>query len=113
MDFEGVAIDIGKTLDSFGAKKVDVYDLTSKDTYTKYIIVCTGPNEETSLNFMTALENYLIEKYSLSCFSKEGIHKGNWIILDFVNFVIHIMTEGQREKYKIDGMYKGTKKLTL
>lgn len=113
MDFESVAIDVAKMLDSFGAKKIDIYDLSAKETYTKYIIISSSPNEETSQNFAVALESYLIEKYSLSCFQKEGIHKGNWIILDFINFVVHIMIESQREKYKIDGLYKTTKKLTL
>lgn len=112
MNFEDTAIDIGKMLDSFGAKKVEIYDLSAKETYTKYIIISSSPNEETSQNFATALENYLIEKYSMSCFQKEGMHKGNWIILDYINFVVHIMIESQREKYKIDGLYKATKKLT-
>lgn len=113
MNFEDVAIDIGKMLDSFGAKKVEIFDLTAKETYTKYIIICSSENEETTLNFAVALESFMLEKYSITCFQKEGMHKGNWVILDFVNFVVHIMTESQREKYKLDGLYKGLKKLVF
>lgn len=113
MVLEEIAKDIAKMLDSFGAKKVDLFDLTAKETYTKYIVICSSPNEETSQSFATALECYMLEQHKISCFQKEGMHKGNWIILDFLNFVVHIMTDSQREKYKIDGLYKNVKKLVI
>lgn len=105
--------DIAKTLTSFKANKVELYDLTSKNMYAKYILICSTQNEETCQDFCMALESYIIEKYSAHYKSREGFHKGNWIILDYDNFVVHIMTESQREKYKIDGLYKDFKKINL
>ena len=85
-----------------GAKKVEIYDLSAKETYTKYIIISSSPNEETSQNFAVALEKLFNWKIFLCLvFQKEGMHKGNWIILDFINFVVHIMIESPKGKNKI------------
>lgn len=113
MNFEEIAITIAKTLDSFGCEKVELLDLTHKNSYTKYIIICSSPNEETSKDFGVALESFMIEKFSTKPNLKEGFFKGNWIIYDYLNFVVHIMLKSEREKYKIETLFKDSKKINL
>ena len=113
MNYEEVALDIAKTLNSFGCEKVELIDLTSKNTYAKYIIICSSPNVESSKDFGVALESYMIEKYDSKPYGREGFFIGNWIIYDYENFVIHIMLESQREKYKIEALYKDGKKVAF
>ena len=37
----------------------------------------------------------------------DGFHKGEWIIFDFDEVVVHLFASGFREKYNMDKLYKG------
>ena len=37
----------------------------------------------------------------------DGFHKGEWIIFDLDEIVVHLFASGHREKYNLDKLYKG------
>ena len=82
-------------------KNVKVYDVEESGV-SKFLVVATAIN---------ILEN----KKSASVISQElkfegnidGFHKGEWIIFDFDEIVLHLFASGFREKFNIDKLYKG------
>lgn len=81
---------------------LDVRELT---TLTDYFIVCHGSSDTQ----IRALANSVTEKTKKdlgeSVWKKEGMDVRRWIILDYVNIVVHIFSEEKREYYGIERMW--------
>jgi ribosome-associated protein len=67
--------------------------------------VCHGTSETQ----IRALANSVIEKVKEvlgeSVWKKEGLDARRWIILDYVNVVVHIFSEEKRQYYGIERMW--------
>jgi len=81
---------------------LDVSELT---TLTEYFVVCHG----TSDTQIKALADNVMEKakeeLSEKVWKREGFEGRTWIILDFVNIVVHVMSEQKRDFYGIERMW--------
>ena len=87
------------------AKDIKILDVRSLTTLTDYFVVCHG----TSDTQIRALANSVIEKVKEdleeSVWKKEGLDARRWIILDYVNVVVHIFSEEKRQYYGIERMW--------
>lgn len=87
------------------AKSIKVLDVHSLTTLTDYFVVCHGTSETQ----IRALANSVIEKVKENLeenvWKKEGLDARRWIILDYVNVVVHIFSEEKREYYGIERMW--------
>jgi len=87
------------------ARDIKILDVSSLTTLTDYFVVCHG-NSETQIR---ALANSVIEnvkeKLGENVWKKEGLEARRWIILDYVNVVVHIFSEEKRQYYGIERMW--------
>jgi ribosome-associated protein len=82
--------------------QLDVRDLT---TLTDYFIICHG----TSDTQIGALAKHVLEeartKRGEKAWKQEGIDARRWIILDYVDVVVHIFNEEKRDFYGFEKMW--------
>lgn len=87
------------------AKEIVLLDVRELTTLTDYFIVCHG----TSDTQIRALANSVMEKTKKSIgeavWKQEGMDARRWIILDYVNIVVHIFSEEKRSFYGIERMW--------
>lgn len=87
------------------AKNIKLLDVRSLTTLTDYFVVCHG----TSDTQIRALANSAIEKVKENIgenvWKKEGMDARRWVILDYVNVVVHIFSEEKRNYYGIERMW--------
>lgn len=87
------------------AKEIVLLDVRDLTTLTDYFIVCHG----TSDTQIRALANSVMEKTKKeigeAVWKQEGMDARRWIILDYVNIVVHIFSEEKREFYGIERMW--------
>ncbi len=87
------------------AKNVTLLDVRALTTLTDYFVVCHG----TSDTQIRALANSVVEKVKEEIgekvWKKEGMDARRWVILDYVNVVVHIFSEEKREYYGIERMW--------
>lgn len=87
------------------AKDVKILDVRPLTTLTDFFIVCHGTSETQ----IRALANSAIEKVKEdlgeNVWKKEGLDARRWIILDYVNVVVHIFSEEKRQYYGIERMW--------
>jgi len=77
---------------------LDVSRLTIVSDYFLIITAKSTPQ-------IHAIANYIEEKlskFNYHLISKEGFINSTWTILDFGNVVVHIMTEKERNYYKLE-----------
>ncbi len=88
----------GKEIISLDLRKID-------SAICDYFIVCTG----TSNTHTNAIENNITKHVSKSIgekpFSIEGNRVGEWILIDYLDIVIHIFQEEIRKFYNIEELW--------
>ena len=87
------------------AKEVLLLDVRNLTTLTDYFLVCHGTSETQ----IRALANSAMEKVKKeigeNAWKQEGMDARRWIILDYVNVVVHIFNEEKRKYYGIERMW--------
>jgi ribosome-associated protein len=96
------------------AKKADdisVLQLPKESSaFTDYFVVCSGNNQRQ----VQAIADEVDERLSKAGFEpnhREGYQLGEWILLDYVDFVVHIFNENARKYYDLERLWKSAKKL--
>jgi|APFre7841882590_1041340.scaffolds.fasta_scaffold107622_2 ribosome-associated protein len=88
------------------ATDIVVLDVRGICTFSDYIIICTGMSDRQ----IKAMAEHVIEKFGKP-FGKEGIEQGRWVLLDYVDVVIHIFQDEIRRYYDIEGMWFEAKRI--
>ena len=79
--------------------------------FTDYFIVCTGTNPRQIQAISDEVERLLKEAGSLPN-SIEGYNQAEWVLLDYVDFVVHIFSERARQFYDLERLWKSANHLT-
>jgi ribosome-associated protein len=78
--------------------------------FTDYFVVCSGTNAKQIQTISDAVEDRL-EAAGHRPVNKEGYKQAEWVLLDYLNFVVHIFTEKARKYYDLERLWKTAKKL--
>lgn len=93
------------------AEDVSVLELPKESSaFTDYFVVCSGANPRQ----VQAIADEVDERLSKQGFEpnhREGYDRGDWILLDYVDFVVHIFNENARKFYDLERLWKSAKKL--
>jgi ribosome-associated protein len=78
--------------------------------FTDYFVVCSGTNAKQIQSISDAVEDRL-EAVGHRPVNKEGYKQAEWVLLDYLNFVVHIFTEKARKYYDLERLWKTAKRL--
>jgi ribosome-associated protein len=87
------------------AKDITVLDVRGLTTLTDYFIVCHGTSDTQIGAMANSVSQKTKETLGEREWRKEGLEARRWIILDYVNVVVHIFSEEKREFYGIERMW--------
>jgi ribosome-associated protein len=93
------------------AEEISVLEL-EKDSgaFTDYFVVCSGTNPRQIQAISDEVEERL-EKAGLRPAHVEGYKLAEWVLLDYVDFVVHIFSEKSRKYYDLERLWKSAKRL--
>ncbi|MFH1453344.1 MAG: ribosome silencing factor [Armatimonadota bacterium] len=96
---------ITKILKDKKAKDITVVDLTSKSILCDYFVIVTATSKTHSKSLV---ENISIElkKEKIYPQSIQGLREAGWIIMDYGSIVVHVFTDGKREFYNLEELWK-------
>jgi ribosome-associated protein len=78
--------------------------------FTDYFVVCNGTNPRQIQAISDEVEERL-SKTGLRPTHVEGYKQAEWVLLDYVDFVIHVFSEKARKYYDLERLWKSAKKL--
>jgi ribosome-associated protein len=88
------------------ATDIVVLDVRGICTFSDYIIICTGMSDRQ----IKAIAEHVIENFGKP-FGKEGIEQGRWVLLDYIDVVIHIFQDEVRRYYDMESMWFEAKRI--
>ena len=94
------------------AEEVTVLELEKgSGAFTDYFVVCSGTNPRQIQAISDEVELRL-KKTGMRPVHVEGYRQAEWVLLDYVDFVVHIFTEKARQYYDLERLWKSAAKLT-
>jgi ribosome-associated protein len=106
-----VEIAIDAALDKKATDLV-VLDLTGICSFTDRFIICTGGSRRQT----QAVADNIAEKLKgagLKPSHVEGQNEGSWILMDYVDFVVHIFKPQTREFYDLERLWRQGKRMAV
>src|SRR6202140_1781739 len=93
------------------ADNVTVLEL-EKDSgaFTDYFVMCNGTNSRQIQAIADAVDERL-EALGLRVTHSEGYKQAEWVLLDYVDFVVHVFSEKARQFYDLERLWKSAKRL--
>jgi ribosome-associated protein len=96
------------------AEQIRILELDPADSgFTDYFLICSGTNDRQNQAIATAVEDRVERDFKTRPNSIEGYRQGEWILLDYVDFVVHIFSEEKRDFYHIERLRKTATTLDL
>ncbi len=81
--------------------------------FTDFFLITSGSNTRQTGAIADDIELRLKREFGTYARSVEGRRGGEWILLDYVDFVVHIFTEETREFYDIERLRKSARRLDI
>ncbi|MCU0577177.1 MAG: ribosome silencing factor [Desulfobacterota bacterium] len=88
------------------ATDIAVIDVRDVCSFTDYIIIGTGMSDRQ----IRAMAEHVMETFGKP-FGREGLEQGRWVLLDYVDVVIHIFQGDVRKYYDMEGMWYEAKRI--
>ena len=101
-----------KGIDDVKGEDIQLLDLRDIDnTVCDYFIICSG-NSNTQVNAISgSVQKVVSKELKDKPWHVEGQNNSEWILMDYVNVVVHIFQKHVREFYDIESLW-GDAKIT-
>ena len=84
---------------------IRVLDLRGVVGYTDFFVVCSGNTERQTKAIHDAVYKELKDEEGLLRRRAEGASEARWILLDYLDCVLHVFTPEAREFYRLEHLW--------
>ena len=71
---------------------------------TDFFVICTG-NSDRHVQALAESVMEFLSRHNEKPISKEGIQRGEWVVIDYASLVIHIFLKDKRSFYKLEDLW--------
>ena len=107
-----IALAVAKTALDKQALGIEIIDVTGKVDYADYLVLMTGHSDRHVATLAESVEESLGEA-GVRAISVEGLPSGSWVLIDFVDVVVHVFLEETRSLYDLDGLWMDARRIPL
>ncbi len=87
------------------ALNLEVLNLKGISSFTDYFVICSATSTRHAQAISDAIQSRL-EELGARLSHVEGYAQAEWILMDYLDFVVHIFTERAREFYDLPRLWK-------
>jgi ribosome-associated protein len=93
------------------AEEISILELEKNSgAFTDYFVICSGTNPRQIQAIADEVELRL-KKAGLYPAHVEGYRQAEWVLLDYVDFVVHVFAEKARRYYELERLWKSARRL--
>lgn len=89
-----------------------VLDLRTASAFTDFFVICTGANTKQVQAIADAIEKGLKDAGQPPALV-EGYARGEWVLLDYFTFIVHIFLPAQRSFYALEKLWGGAETIEV
>ena len=76
-------------------------------------MICSGNSDRQVKTIAQEVERLLQEGHRVKPFRREGEREGQWVLLDYVDFVVHVFRKQDREHYNLERLWSDAPKIAF
>jgi ribosome-associated protein len=80
---------------------------------TDYFLICNGTNERQNVAITDEVELRLKRNFGVYPNSVEGRRQGEWILMDYVDFIVHVFSAEKRAFYGLERLRKSATTISV
>ena len=106
-----LALACAKAADELKAEDVRIFDLRGISTLTDFMVVCSGNSLPHLKAIVREVEGSVREKGSDPALHTEGKAASRWVVIDFIDVMVHVLDEEFREHYALESLWGDAKEV--
>ncbi len=88
-------------------------DLRGMVGFADYFLICSGRSDRQTRAIHDAIHLGMKSDFGLLPRRVEGVSEGRWILLDYLDVVVHVFTPETREYYRLEQLWGDAPSLTI
>lgn len=94
------------------AYDVVIVDLRDHHTFTDFFVICSANSEIHLESICQGIADEL-ERHDVKLYHREGPPRTSWIVLDYIDVVVHVFLEEARDFYQIERLWADSPMIEL
>jgi len=88
-------------------KAIDLVELDLRDVlgYTDYFVICSGNTDRQTKAIHDRIHEGLKKEHGRLPRRVEGLAEARWILMDYLDVVVHVFTPEAREFYRLEQLW--------
>jgi ribosome-associated protein len=87
------------------AQEIVSMDLRAMSGFADYFLICSGRSDRQCRAIHDAIHLGMKTEYGLLPSRVEGVTEGHWILMDYLDVVVHVFTPETRERYRLEQLW--------
>lgn len=87
-------------------------DMREACSYTDYFVICSGRSVRQTAAICDEVRVQL-KKQGIIPLRVEGERQGDWILMDYLDVVLHVFTPAARDFYRLEVLWKEARRVEL
>jgi ribosome-associated protein len=109
--------DLASVIEGYASdvKAADVVELDLRGVlgYTDYFVICSGNTDRQTKAIHDRIHQGLKKEHGLLPRRVEGLSEARWILLDYLDVVVHVFTPDARDFYRLEQLWGEAPKRTV
>jgi len=111
MESKTLALTCARLADNKKAENIALLDLRSISSIADYFVIVTGSNEPHLRAIVDEISEKLRLDHNVRPLSVDGAKITPWIVLDFIDVLVHVMNDEFRELYDLENLWGDGEKI--
>jgi len=94
------------------ASAIEIIDVSGRVDYADFLVLMTGGSDRQVAAIADFVEDFL-GKHGVRSISMEGRSAASWVLIDFVDIVVHVFQREARAVYDLDGLWMDANRLPV
>lgn len=109
-EVKNLAIKIREAIDNKKGEDIEIIEIGSKTTMADYMVIASASNERLLGAIVNDIEDTLA-KAGIFPRNIEGKKESGWILMDYIDIIINVLTKEMREKYQVEKVWLDCEKI--
>jgi ribosome-associated protein len=92
------------------AERIVILDVSKQLVITDHFLICSGNSDRQVKSIADEIQKTLAAERGVKPFRREGEREGRWVLLDYVDFVVHVFHKEDREYYDLERLWSDAPK---
>jgi ribosome-associated protein len=110
---QALAQRLAELADAKAATEIVALDMRGLVSYTDFLVICTARNERQARAIADEVKLRLKQEQALLPNGAEVEDAAGWIVLDYLDSVLHVFTAEARQRYQLEDLWREAPKLEI